>query len=798
MSRLVLHFIITALSCSLCAQSATISGQLTNNGAPLEGASVALLGTPHGTVTGERGRYEIKGIAEGEYRLQASYVGYRTVTQPVRLAAGESKAVDINLPADILRLEDVVVSATRNTVPAHRAPIMVNRIDDRTFSQTQSLSLSEGLSFSPGLRLENNCQNCGFTQLRMNGLAGPYTQILINSRPVFSALAGVYGLEMIPSNMVERVEVVRGGGSALYGGNAIAGTVNIITKDPIDNTFEVGSNLAYIDGDAPDRTLTVNGSIVDEDLQKGLSFYAFNRSRDHWDANADGFSEITRLENTTFGLDAFFNPDDQSKIKFNLFGIDEFRRGGNRFDLAPHQTDITEQLDHRILGGNLSYERFSKDKAHKLSAYLSATRVERESYYGGGGRVLQPGDSLTESDLLAINAYGQSEDLSLVGGLQYAYEISQAWMLTAGSEYQHNEVLDEMPGYRRQIDQSVSTLGTYAQLEWTPAAAWSFLLGGRYDYLDIDGLYELGQETFDNKRTFGVFVPRASAMYFFTPDLKLRMAYAQGYRAPQAFDEDLHIETVGGAALFTRLDPALETERSNSYSASLDYTLRRPGLESNFVVDGFYTQLDNPFITANQVELPSGVAVVTKRNGAGATVAGVNLEANLAFSSRWLLQLGGTLQTARYEEAEEIWRPETLTDANQDSLITASSLLRTPDHYGYFTAVWTPASPFSLSLSGVYTGPMVVPHVIDPETEYTVLERTPAFLEWNTKAAYEFALRKGFYLELSAGVQNILNSFQTDFDTGADRDAGYVYGPVRPRTVFLGVKVGIVVMCNAW
>jgi outer membrane receptor for ferrienterochelin and colicins len=459
---------------------------------------------------------------------------------------------DFNLEKDVLGLDGVVVSATRNAVASHKAPVIVNRIDDRIFQQTQSLSLSEGLNFSPGLRLENNCQNCGFTQLRMNGLDGPYTQILINSRPVFSALAGVYGLEMIPTNMVERVEVVRGGGSALYGGNAIAGTVNIITKDPISNSFEVGANLSLLDGDTPDRTFSVNGSIVDDQLKKGLSFYAFNRDRDHWDANGDAFSEITLLENTTFGMDAFYNPNERSKIKFNFFAIREFRRGGNRFDLPPHQTDVTEQLDHRILGGNISYERFSRNLKHKWSVYSSITQVERQSYYGGGGRVLGPDDPFTADDLLAINAYGESGDISLTNGLQYAYEFSDAWLLTAGAEFQFNEVLDEMPGYHRQIDQRVSTLGSYGQLEWKPADRWSFLLGARYDQSRIRGVYELDVERFTNDRDFGVFVPRLTAMYAMPSGLKLRLSYAQGYRGPQAFDEDLHIETVGWCgALYT-------------------------------------------------------------------------------------------------------------------------------------------------------------------------------------------------------------------------------------------------------
>jgi outer membrane receptor for ferrienterochelin and colicins len=206
------------------------------------------------------------------------------------------------------------------------------------------------------------------------------------------------------------------------------------------------------------------------------------------------------------------------------------------------------------------------------------------------------------------------------------------------------------------------------------------------------------------------------------------------------------------------------------------------------VVDGFYTHLANPFINANQTELPSGVAVITKRNGSGATVAGVNIEANLAFADQWIIQAGGTLQMAEYAEAEELWAPENITDANQDSVVATRNILRTPAAYGYLTTSWTPTKALSLSASGIFTGPMHVPHVIDPETEFTVIERTPSFMELNLKGTYEFALDEDAHLYVSVGVQNVFNSFQEDFDVGADRDAGYVYGPIRPRTLFVSLK----------
>jgi outer membrane receptor for ferrienterochelin and colicins len=180
---------------------------------------------------------------------------------------------------------------------------------------------------------------------------------------------------------------------------------------------------------------------------------------------------------------------------------------------------------------------------------------------------------------------------------------------------------------------------------------------------------------------------------------------------------------------------------------------------------------------------------VTKRNGSAATVSGLNAELSLALGSQWVIQLGGTVQTARYDEDELIWSPKNANESNADSLIATRNLLRTPNAYGFFTANYRPVKAFNLSLSGVFTGPMDVPHVIVLDNEFTVLERTPGFLELNIKADYALPIAEDFDLHLFAGVQNVLNSYQDDFDRGPDRDAGYVYGPSRPRTVFVGLKV---------
>lgn len=770
------------------AQGGTIKGRVLVQNAPKEGASVFIPSTGKGTQTDREGTFELRNITPGNYQLAVSLLGYKPLLRQVAVNAAELLELSFELEEDPLQLEQVVVTGTRSAVPRYNAPVVVSTITPKTFEATQSLSLADGLNFSPGLRLENNCQNCGFTQLRMNGLGGPYSQILINSRPVFSALAGVYGLDMLPANMVERVEVVRGGGSVLYGGNAIAGTVNVITRDPLLNTMEVGLNQAFTNGTAPDRTLTLNGTVVSHHGDKGISFYGYNRSREPWDANGDGFSELTKLRNNTFGFDAFWNTTDRSKLRLGAYAISEFRRGGNRFDLAPHQTDITEQVDHKIIGTNFSYEQYSANRKHKFTTYASAQFVRRDSYYGGGGRVLQPGDSLTEADVLAINAYGTSVDKSIVVGQQYTADLRPNAQLTAGAEYIYNDVTDAMPGYGRSIVQQVGTLGTFAQLDWKPAERWNVLAGLRYDRVGIDGNYDFKEEKFANDRQLGIMVPRLSVLYKITDALKARASFAQGYRAPQAFDEDLHIETVGGAAKFIRLSPDLEMERSNSYTASLNYGKTINGRQYSFLAEGFFTRLNNPFILSDQTELPSGVAVITKRNGEGASVYGVNLEGNIAFSRKLILQTGATLQRAVYDEEEVIWEPEP-----GDNLPVAATtrILRTPNAYGYGTLQYNPTERWALAYSGVVTGSMVVPHIIDPDNEQTVIKSTPSFFEHNLRVSYTLPFGDDLSMQLFGGVQNMFNAFQRDFDVGPLRDAGYIYGPARPRTLFIGFKMNI-------
>lgn len=779
-----LKIVLFLFIANIClAQNGVVSGIVKVEDQPIAYASIKFQGGSNSYIaySNKDGLFKLE-IPLGDYGLSVKALGFKLKNEAISITKENKDNLLIELEEDLLGLDEIVVSATRNRVNKKEAPIIVNTLGEKLINATQSLAVSESLNFSPGVRVETNCQNCGFTQVRLNGLDGSYSQILVNSRAVFSALNSVYGLEQIPTQIIDRVEIVRSGGSALFGSNAIAGTVNIITKDPVLNTWEVGGYLGLVDGDTPDRVLNFNTSIVSDDLKTGATFYGIHRNRDEWDANDDGFTEMVELKNTTFGTKVYYKPTDASRLTLDATVLNEYRRGGDRLDLAPHLTDITEELEHNTIMGGLSYD-FNNEKNDKFySIYSSVQYTDRDSYYGGlgGGRTAQ--DSLT-----ALNAYGVTKDLAIANGFQFTSQFKRD-VLTTGIEYNISTTEDNITGYNRLVDQNVHALGIYGQYEWKPNDAFSALIGTRLDHINVDGIYRVGdiERGVDISQT--TLNPRITLAYEISDDLKLRGGYARGFRAPQAFNEDLHISSVGGEPQFVILSNNLEAEFSNAYTASLNFTKDFNTTQTNFLLEGFYTSLENPFtLVSTGVQLPNGSIVEEVRNGEGARVYGANFEFGVSPSKKWLFQFGGTLQNSAYDEDQILFEADGSNPNESDILV--SEFVRNPNIYGYLNTNWTPNGRFSLSVTGTFTGEMIVPFVVS-DSGFLSLNESPSFFDLNFNAETHFDVSEDFQLTLNAGVKNLFNSFQDDFDSGPTRDSDYVYGPALPRTFFVGIKIG--------
>ena len=361
-----------------------------------------------------------------------------------------------------------------------------------------------------------------------------------------------------------------------------------------------------------------NVSLVGDDNAYGVALYQSYRNRQQYDHDGDGFSELGKLSAHTFGVNGFYRPTHFSRLGLEYHTTNEFRRGGNKFDLEPHLTDITEQTRHIINSGGVTYDIAWREWAHKLSLFSSVQHIDRNSYYGA------------QQD---PDAYGKTKDLTYVGGATYTGRFSRLLFapatLTAGVEYQYNSLHDIMTGYNRDLLQDVSIASVYGQGEWTVSKV-TLLAGLRLDSHNL----------IDNP----IVSPRLNMMWKAAPDIQTRLTWSTGFRAPQAYDEDLHVTAVGGEAMLITLADGLKPERSNSFSASADWTFRHHHFIFNILGEAFYTSLSDVFYLQTTGTDAAGNTIQERRNGDGASVYGFNIDAKAAHGDNFSLLAGVTFQ----------------------------------------------------------------------------------------------------------------------------------------------------------
>jgi len=409
-----------------------------------------------------------------------------------------------------------------------------------------------------------------------------------------------------------------------------------------------------------------NASLVTDNNKAGVYVFGQSRERKGYDYDCDGYTELPELSNQTFGLNSFYRLSPYSRIGVQYHSTHEFRRGGNNLNMAPHEANIAEQAEHNIQGGGINYDFNAPNQKDKVNAYFSFQTTTRKSYYGGIG------EGTPEDMETAEKAYGRTHDFTYVLGSQYVHSFPRLLFmpsdLTLGVEYNHDRLKDIILGYNHEFKQSTGIGSFFFQNEWKNKQ-WSFLLGGRLDK--------------HNLINHVIFSPRVNVRFNPIDDINIRLSYASGFRAPQTFDEDLHVGVVGGERLVTVLDKNLKEERSNSFSASVDLYHRFGAVQTNLLIEGFYTDLNNVF-ALRQLDQPDaqGNIVQERYNANGAKVYGLNIEGKAVLTKWVTLQAGFTLQKSTYDKAIA-WNDEVPEQKYR-------KMMRTPEVYGYFTAVFTP------------------------------------------------------------------------------------------------------------
>jgi outer membrane receptor for ferrienterochelin and colicins len=316
----------------------------------------------------------------------------------------------------------------------------------------------------------------------------------------------------------------------------------------------------------------------------------------------------------------------------------------------------------------------------------------------------------------------------------------------------------------------VDNFGILAQTEWDPDSKWNVVAGARLD--------------FNSQLDDPVLSPRVSVKHQWTDDLALRGSYSSGFRAPQVFDEDLHITQAGGVAQVIRNASGLEEESSQSVALGFEWN---PWLDPEVFPEGLLLASDKPItleINAFLTRLEDTFDIVetdnpatpeqefTRVNSFGADVYGAefNLVWDLAKDLR--LDLGYVEQRSLFDEPAGDFG--------------SRSFDRTPERYGVIGLTWN-APWCGVFLGGKYTGPMEVNHYAGDIPEDR-LETSPSFFTVDLALTREFIV-KDSEVTLTAGVKNLFDDYQDDLDSGPNRDSGYVYGPRYPRMFHLGCKI---------
>jgi outer membrane receptor for ferrienterochelin and colicins len=736
-------------------QEGMITGKVTNeSGMPLEFVNIGIRKISLGAVTDESGSFTIKNIPKGEHMLTVSLLGYEAQQKRIELKGNDlSASYSFTLREAANALGEVVVSGTMNEVSRRESPVPVEVYAAGFFKANPAPSVFESLQNVNGVRPQVNCSVCNTGDIHINGLEGAYTMVLIDGMPIVSGLSTVYGLTAIPQALIERVEIVKGPASTLYGSEAVGGLINIITKKPASAPLVTADVFSSDWGDVnTDLGMRYDLSEKTQGLL-GINYFNFQNPIDK---NGDGFTDVT-LQNRISVFNKL-NFERKSGKNFSVAGryVYEDRWGGemdwspeyrggdevygesiytNRWELfGLYQLPVDEQIDFQF-----------STNGHNQNSVYGDTPYIADQYIGFGQMTWKK--PLDRHDLLLGMAY------------RYTYYDDNTPATTADNESNEPSVT-HLPG-------------VFVQDEITFNDTHKLLLGLRYDFNTLHG---------------SILSPRIN--YKWTSKSKqeiIRLSVGNGYRVANVFTEDHAALTGAREVIFTEeLDP------ETSWNANLNLVKKIYTSSQVFIgldASAFYTYFNNAIFPDYETD-PNKI-IYSNLNGS-AVSKGTSLNVEMSWANGLNIIAGGTLMDVSVTENGETYR-QILTER--------------------FSGVWNlgytfPSIGWTIDYTGNLYGPMRLPLLgeLDDRAEYS---------PWYSLQNIQLTKSLGSKWEFYGGVKNLLNfrppanSIARSFDPfdrqvlfGEDGtviptpgnpnaltfDAAYVYASNQGRRAFLGLR----------
>ena len=534
---------------------AIISGSVTDRktGEPLIGANVLLLGTSLGAAVDQHGTFVIRNVPYGTYRMRVTMIGYQQAEKEVRVFARRVR-VDFRLSPIVLRGRTLVVTGIRAARYLKDTPVHTEVLTSSEIQRRNPVNLLETTRYIPGVQPEVDCSICNASSISIHGMPGRYTQILIDGMPLYGSLGQIYGYLQIPSDMIEQIEVIKGASSVLYGSDAIAGIVNIRTRNPrpipsLHTSVQLGG---FGEGE-----LVASGSYGTDSL--GVAFNGTAYRMNPVDQDHNGITEHALVKRTTLFSKLQYRLSPRLTLHMRFSGIQEERQGGA---VSPEKSFIAT-LD-----------------APSLRAFTESILTERVEWAASLNRRTEDSEWFLRG---AVTRHFQDSDYEgfVYVGTQLLEFLEMQWnrtlrgrhVLTLGTSYRR-ETLDENAAIMPYHYQTVSA---FAQLDWRPRPYAEIVAGARLDHHNVYGY---------------IFSPGLTLKYNVTDNTALRLTVGRGFRAPTAFYELDH--GTGAKYKYNTQYRAKKAETSRSVTLNLDW--EHGGWSAT--VSGFVNRLDN-YITAH-------------------------------------------------------------------------------------------------------------------------------------------------------------------------------------------------------
>lgn len=694
-SILLLSFFIQ-IHIVFCQNYGNIEGQVSDEKNTIYLASVKVLELNLSTYTDKDGKFKFEKIPYGTYTFLIEEEDYETHSQSVTIVEELQAKLFIRLKP-ILQIENVVVTGTLKAVQRSQSPVVVDVLTQKFLQKNPTPSVFDALQTVNGVRPQVNCSVCNTGDIHINGLEGPYTMVLIDGMPIVSSLATVYGLTGIPNSIIDRIEIVKGPASSLYGSEAIGGLINIITKPsykaPKFTVDIFGTSWGELNTDLsfsfkPTKKISV---------LNGINYFNFNQKIDK---NGDYFTDLSlqnrvslfqkwnfeRKENRVFTLAARYMYEDRwgGDLDWNS----SFRGGDSIYG----ESIFTNRFE--LLG---NYQLPTKEKMYLTFSYNTHNQ---NSVYGSTSYIAQQ-----TIGFLQYNWFKKVNRHELLIGTAFRYTYYDD--NTTATEKNDSMTITNNPS-------KILLPGIFVQDEIKLSEKQNLLLGFRYDYNNFHG---------------DIFTPRIAYKYTINQKNSLRINAGTGFRVVNIFTED-HASLTGSRVV--EITDQLNPEKS--YNLNINY-LKNFYLKKSTILSldftGFYTYFNNRII-ADYLSDPNKI-IYTNLKGF-AENKGVSLNLDLSFKKGLKILAGATF----------------MENSITDNGIKKMQLLTEN-----FTGVWSVSYRINrLSLEIDYTGNLYSPMELPLLNE---LDPRNRFSPWWSIQNIQLTFDRFKNIEVYGGVKNLLN-----------------------------------------